>query len=59
MNALLLYVGHSVCYRMFPFHWRIGAMENRAVVLLEAIWGVALWTIIAYIMHRKRSYITL
>ncbi|KAG5326063.1 HGNAT acetyltransferase, partial [Acromyrmex heyeri] len=59
MNALLLYVGHSVCYEIFPFHWRIGAMDSRALCLIESIWVVILWAIIAYIMHRKRTYITL
>ncbi|XP_011635284.1 heparan-alpha-glucosaminide N-acetyltransferase-like [Pogonomyrmex barbatus] len=59
MNALVLYVGHSMCYQIFPFHWRIGAMDNRALCLIESIWVVTLWTIIAYIMHRKRTYITL
>ncbi|XP_012529315.1 heparan-alpha-glucosaminide N-acetyltransferase [Monomorium pharaonis] len=59
MNALVLYVGHSVCYQIFPFHWRIGAMDSRILCLIESIWVVTLWTIIAYIMHRKRTYITL
>lgn len=59
MNGLLLYVGHMVCYQNFPFHWSIGNMDNRALRLCEAIWGPGLWTIIAYIMHRKRIYITL
>lgn len=59
MNALVLYVGHIMCYEIFPFHWRIGAMDNRALRLTESIWVVALWAIIAYIMHRKRTYITL
>ncbi|CAK9831846.1 Heparan-alpha-glucosaminide N-acetyltransferase [Anthophora retusa] len=59
MNGLLLYVGHMVCYQNFPFHWRIGNMDSRALRLCEAIWGTALWTIIAYIMHRKRTYISL
>jgi len=59
MNALVLYVGHSLCYQIFPFHWRIGAMDNRASCLIESIWVVILWAIIAYIMHHKRTYITL
>lgn len=59
MNGLLLYVGHMVCYQNFPFHWSIGNMDSRALHLCEAIWGPGLWTIIAYIMHRKRIYITL
>ncbi|KAH0951881.1 hypothetical protein HN011_001519 [Eciton burchellii] len=59
MNALVLYVGHNVCYQIFPFHWRIGAMDTRALCFIESIWVVFLWTIIAYIMHHKRTYITL
>ncbi|XP_011685533.1 PREDICTED: heparan-alpha-glucosaminide N-acetyltransferase [Wasmannia auropunctata] len=59
MNALVLYVGHNMCYQIFPFHWRIGAMDSRILCLIESIWVVILWAIIAYIMHRKRTYITL
>ncbi|KZC07019.1 Heparan-alpha-glucosaminide N-acetyltransferase, partial [Dufourea novaeangliae] len=59
MNALLLYVGHTLCFKLFPFHWSIGNMESRALRLLETIWCVGLWTVIAYVMHRKRTYITL
>ncbi|XP_034183088.2 heparan-alpha-glucosaminide N-acetyltransferase [Osmia lignaria lignaria] len=59
MNGLLLYVGHMTCYQNFPFHWSIGSMNSRGLRLCEAIWGVALWTIIAYIMHKKRTYISL
>ncbi|XP_033358368.1 heparan-alpha-glucosaminide N-acetyltransferase-like [Bombus vosnesenskii] len=59
MNGLLLYVGHMVCYQNFPFHWSIGSMESRALRLCEAIWGTGLWSIIAYVMHAKRNYISL
>ncbi|EFN81312.1 heparan-alpha-glucosaminide N-acetyltransferase isoform X2 [Harpegnathos saltator] len=59
MNALVLYVGHMMCYQIFPFHWRIGEMDSRALCFIESIWVVVLWTIIAYIMHHKRTYITL
>ncbi|KAL0116312.1 hypothetical protein PUN28_011257 [Cardiocondyla obscurior] len=59
MNALLLYVGHEMCYQIFPFHWRIGIMDSRALCLIESVWVVTLWTIIAYVMHHKRIYITL
>ncbi|XP_078050304.1 heparan-alpha-glucosaminide N-acetyltransferase [Augochlora pura] len=59
MNPLLLYVGHTLCYRIFPFHWSYGNMESRGLRLLETIWCVGLWTVIAYIMHKKRTYISL
>ncbi|XP_029173647.1 heparan-alpha-glucosaminide N-acetyltransferase-like isoform X2 [Nylanderia fulva] len=59
MNALVLYVGHMMCYQIFPFHWKIGAMDSRALCLIESIWVVILWTVIAYVMHHKRIYIAL
>ncbi|XP_076277651.1 heparan-alpha-glucosaminide N-acetyltransferase [Lasioglossum baleicum] len=59
MNPLLLYVGHMLCYQIFPFHWSIGNMESRGLRLLESVWCVGLWTVIAYVMHRQRVYITL
>ncbi|XP_017753592.1 PREDICTED: heparan-alpha-glucosaminide N-acetyltransferase-like [Eufriesea mexicana] len=59
MNGLLLYVGHILCYQNFPSHWSIGSMDSRALRLFEDIWGVGLWTIVAYVMHKKRIYITL
>ncbi|XP_014484008.1 PREDICTED: heparan-alpha-glucosaminide N-acetyltransferase-like [Dinoponera quadriceps] len=59
MNALALYVGHMMCYQIFPFHWWIGEMDSRALVFVKSVWVVALWAIIAYIMHHKRIYITL
>lgn len=59
MNGLLLYVGHMVCYQNYPFHWSVGSMESRALRLCEAIWGAGLWAVIAYVMHAKRTYITL
>ncbi|XP_066585566.1 heparan-alpha-glucosaminide N-acetyltransferase-like [Prorops nasuta] len=59
MNSLVMYVGHILCYKLFPFHWRYGKMNTHTWALVESLWGVALWIIIAYILHRKRMYIAL
>ncbi|XP_015126094.1 heparan-alpha-glucosaminide N-acetyltransferase [Diachasma alloeum] len=59
MNALIMYIGHQMCYQIFPFHWRYGAMNTHYWRTIAGLWEVSLWAIIAYIMHRKRIYISL
>lgn len=59
LNAIALYIGHSICGHIFPFHWKIPNMETHAIRLVEAVWGTALWVIIAHIMAKKKVFITL
>lgn len=59
LNAIALYVGHSVCAQMFPFHWSVPNMQTHAIRLIEAAWGTALWVVIAYVMAKKKIFITI
>lgn len=59
LNAIALYIGHSICAHLFPFHWKIGSMQTHTIRLIEAVWGTALWVIIAHIMAKKKVFITL
>ncbi|XP_047022928.1 heparan-alpha-glucosaminide N-acetyltransferase isoform X1 [Helicoverpa zea] len=59
LNAIALYVGHSVCAHLFPFHWRVPDMRTHAISLVEAVWGTALWVIIAHVMAKKKVFISL
>lgn len=59
LNAIALYVGHSLCAHLFPFHWKITNMRTHAISLVEAVWGTALWVIIAHIMAKKKVFVTL
>ncbi|CAH2063584.1 unnamed protein product, partial [Iphiclides podalirius] len=59
LNAIALYVGHSLCAHLFPFHWRVPHMRTHGLRLLEAAWGTALWVVIAHVMARKKVFITL
>ncbi|XP_059060031.1 heparan-alpha-glucosaminide N-acetyltransferase [Achroia grisella] len=59
LNAIVLYVGHSLAARLFPFHWRIPIMRTHGIYLVEAVWGTALWVIIAHVMAKKKVFITL
>ena len=58
MNSILLYCGHSVGYNIFPFHFVIGDMRTHAAKLPEAMTGTLLWLIIAFILYRKKIFIT-
>nr|XP_026491341.1 heparan-alpha-glucosaminide N-acetyltransferase [Vanessa tameamea] len=59
LNAIALYIGHSICAHLFPFHWKVPLMRTHAIRLIEAVWGTALWVIIAHIMAKKKVFITL
>ncbi|XP_043470030.1 heparan-alpha-glucosaminide N-acetyltransferase-like [Leptopilina heterotoma] len=59
MNALVMYIGHMVCYQIFPFHWKIGKMKTHELLLAETLWCVCLWIVIAYVLHKRKIFITL
>jgi len=58
MNSILLYCGHQVGWMITPFHWALDNMETHAARLPEAMWGVALWLIISYVLYRKKVFVT-
>ena len=58
MNSILLYCGHSVGYNLFPFHFMIGDMRTHSAKLPEALWGCMLWIIIAFVLYRKKVFVT-
>lgn len=58
MNAIVLYVGHSVMHKILPWHWRFDPMNTHLILLIESLWNTALWLIIAYYMYLRRIFIT-
>uniref|UniRef100_A0A182R047 Heparan-alpha-glucosaminide N-acetyltransferase catalytic domain-containing protein n=1 Tax=Anopheles farauti TaxID=69004 RepID=A0A182R047_9DIPT len=57
MNAIVLYVGHTIFHKMLPWHWRIGTMNTHFMLTLEALWNTVLWNLIAlYLFKRKMFY---
>ena len=58
MNSILLYCGHSVGYNLFPFRFMIGDMRTHSAKLPEALWGCMLWIIIAFVLYRKKVFVT-
>lgn len=58
MNAIILYVGHSICH-MLPWRWRLDTMNTHFILLIENAWCLSLWLLIAYVLYRKRFFYSL
>jgi len=58
MNSILLYCGHSVGYNLFPWHFIVGDMRTHAARLPEALWGTSLWIYIAFVLYKKKVFVT-
>lgn len=58
MNAIVMYIGHSVLNKMLPFHFRIGQMNTHFMLLLENGWNTLLWVGVAALLYRRKTFIT-
>jgi len=58
MNSILLYIGHSVCYVMLPFHfdYKNEMSKTHFVRLIESLWGTTLWVLLAVVLHRRKFF---
>ncbi|XP_055915706.1 heparan-alpha-glucosaminide N-acetyltransferase [Eupeodes corollae] len=59
MNAIVLYVGHTVFHKMLPWHWTVGPMNTHFMLLLKCIWNTVLWVGIALYLNGIKYYYTL
>ncbi|XP_068141467.1 heparan-alpha-glucosaminide N-acetyltransferase [Drosophila tropicalis] len=59
MNAIIMYVGHSIMHKMLPWHWRIGTMNTHFMLLLESVWNTLTWVAIALYLDAKQFYYSL
>ncbi|XP_047119724.1 heparan-alpha-glucosaminide N-acetyltransferase-like [Schistocerca piceifrons] len=59
MNATIMYVGHEIGHDLFPWHWAIGRMNTHFMLLIESIWGTALWVIIAVWLYHIKFFLAL
>jgi len=58
MNSIVLYLGHYTAWQMAPFNYISGPMNTHWAKLVESIWGTCAWLIVAYILFRKKVFIT-
>ncbi|XP_035914517.1 heparan-alpha-glucosaminide N-acetyltransferase [Anopheles stephensi] len=59
MNAIVLYVGHTVFHKMLPWHWRIGTMNTHLMLTLEALWNTVLWNVVALYLYKRKLFYNL
>ncbi|XP_037545263.1 heparan-alpha-glucosaminide N-acetyltransferase [Nematolebias whitei] len=56
-NSILVYVGHSLLGFYFPFSWEIRFQESHWELLLQNLWGTALWVLVSYLLYRKKFFL--
>jgi len=56
MNAIILYVGHSVFHTMWPFHFAFEVMNTHFILLLENLYTVTVWILISHYLYHKKIF---
>lgn len=56
MNAIILYVGHSIFHKMWPFHFGFDLMNTHFLLLLENCYTVVIWILIAHKLYHKKIF---
>lgn len=57
MNSILVYVGHGILWRHFPFSWEMDEYGGHAEKLGMSLAGTALWVLIAYCLFTKNFFL--
>ena len=58
MNSILLYLGHQTASSMLPFNFSHGPMNTHWIKLIESLWGVCAWLIVAFVLYKKKVFVT-
>lgn len=58
MNAIVMYIGHTLLHKILPFHFKIGQMNTHFMQLLENGWNTLLWVGVAWILYRRKTFIS-
>lgn len=56
MNAIVLYVGHSIFHSMWPFHFSFNVMNTHFILLLENVYTVTIWILISHYLYHKKIF---
>lgn len=56
MNAIVLYVGHTIFHKMWPFHFSFDIMNTHFILLLENLWTVTVWILISHYLYYKKIF---
>lgn len=56
MNSLAVYMGHEIMHGVFPWAWQ--CPESHWCYLFMNLWGTALWVVFAWLMFRRKLFIS-
>lgn len=56
LNAIILYVGHSIFHTMWPFHFSFDVMNTHFILLLENVYTVTVWILISHYLYHKKIF---
>ncbi|KAK5640372.1 hypothetical protein RI129_011183 [Pyrocoelia pectoralis] len=61
MNAIFMYIGHSLAFNNFPIRWTPthAGFTTHFVMLFENVWAVGVWLLIAYLLYRHKFFLTI
>jgi len=59
MNAIVLYVGHSIFHTMWPFHFAFEVMNTHFILLLENLYTVTVWILISHYLYHKEIFFSI
>ena len=57
MNSIVVYFCHSIFWQILPIAWEVELLHWK--LLLQDVWGVSFWVIVAYILFRKKIFVAL
>lgn len=58
MNSIVMYIGHEVTRRMFPWSWQPFYRSHEEYLAMN-LWGTTLWMMIAFALYKKKLFISL
>lgn len=56
MNSIVLYIGHTIFHKMWPFRWSTSRMNTHFIITLENLYATGVWILVAYILYRKNKF---
>lgn len=57
MNSILLYVGHELTSKMFPWAWEVDKIHWQHLAI--NLWGTSLWVIISIWLYYKKFFLAI
>lgn len=57
MNSIVIYCAHNVFANYLPINWTVERIHWK--LLLLDTWGTAFWVIVAYILYKKKIFVSL